>query len=163
VQSGGTLDDFQAGIDFFEKLNDAGNFLPVNATGATIASGGTKVVFDWSYNNLAAAATVPTWKVTTLPGPVYTSFYNQAINVDAPHPAAARLWQEFLFSADAQNLFIVGGAYPVTIQALQDAGTVDQTALDALGALEGELVTPTDEQAAAAGELLAANWAAAVQ
>ena len=38
VQSGGTLDDFTPGIDFFGKLNDAGNFIPVNATGATIAS-----------------------------------------------------------------------------------------------------------------------------
>ena len=41
VQEGGTLDDFTPGIEFFEKLNDAGNFLPVNATGATIASGET--------------------------------------------------------------------------------------------------------------------------
>lgn len=162
VQAGGTLDDFTEGIDFFAQLNDAGNFIPVNATPATIASGETKVVFDWSYNNFAAAATVDGWEVTTLPGPVYTSFYNQAINKDAPHPAAARLWQEFLYSADAQNLFIVGGAYPVTIQALQDDGTVDTTALDALGSLEGELVTPTAEQAEKAAATLAEKWAAAI-
>ncbi len=162
VQSGGTLDDFTPGIEFFEKLNDAGNFLPVNATGATIASGETKVVFDWSYNNLAAAATVDGWKVTTLPGAIYTSFYNQAINNDAPHPAAARLWMEFLYSAEAQNLFIVGGAYPVTIQTLQDNGTVDTEALEALGELEGELVTPTAEQAEANAAILAEKWAAAI-
>jgi putative spermidine/putrescine transport system substrate-binding protein len=162
VQAGGTLDDFTPGIEFFQQLNDAGNFIPVNATAATIASGETKVVFDWSYNNLAQAQVVDGWKVTTLPGTVYTSFYNQAINKDAPHPAAARLWQEFLYGPDAQNLFIVGGAYPVTIQALQDDGTVDTAALDSLGALDGELVTPTDEQAAAAGELLASKWAAAI-
>ena len=163
VQSGGTLDDFQAGIDFFEKLNDAGNFIPVNVTGATIAAGETKVAFDWSYNNLAAAATVDGWEVKTLPGAVYTSFYNQAINIDAPHPAAARLWQEFLYGPEAQNLFIVGGAYPVTIEALVANGTVDQAALDTLGELDGELVTPTAEQAEAAAALLAEKWAAAVQ
>lgn len=162
VQSGGTLDDFQDGIDFFEKLNDAGNFIPVNVTGATIAAGETKVAFDWSYNNLAAAATVDGWKVVTLPGAVYTSFYNQAISKDAPHPAAARLWQEFLYSAEAQNLFIVGGAYPVTIQTLQDEGTVDTDALDALGELDGELVTPTPEQAEAGSALLVEKWAAAI-
>lgn len=162
VQSGGTVDDFQPGIDFFEKLNDAGNFIPVNVTGATIAAGETKVAFDWSYNNFAAAATVDGWKVTTLPGAVYTSFYNQAINVDAPHPAAARLWQEFLYSPAAQNLFIVGGAYPVTIQAMTDAGTVDTGALDALGALDGDLVTPTADQAANGAALLAEKWAAAI-
>lgn len=162
VQSGGTLDDYQPGIDYFEKLNDAGNFLPVNATGATIASGETKVVFDWSYNNLAAAATVDGWEVLTLPGEVYTSFYNQAVSKDAPHPAAARLWQEFLYSPEAQNLFIVGGAYPVTIAALTDGGTVDTAALETLGELDGELVTPTAEQAEAAAALLAEKWAAAI-
>ncbi len=162
VQSGGTLDDFTPGIEFFEKLNDAGNFLPVNATGATIASGETKVVFDWSYNNLAAAATVDGWKVTTLPGAVYTSFYNQAISKDAPHPAAARLWQEFIYSPEAQNLFIVGGAYPVTIQTLQDNGTVDKDALEALGELKGDLVTPTADQAKKNAAILAEKWAAAI-
>ncbi len=162
VQQGGTLDDFTPGIEYFTELNDAGNFLPVNVTEAAIASGEIKVAFDWSYNNLAVAQNVDGWEVTTLPGAVYTSFYNQAVSKDAPHPAAARLWQEFLYSAEAQNLFIVGGAYPVTIQTLQDSGTVDQDALDALGELEGELVTPTPEQAADAATLLAANWAAAV-
>ncbi|WP_141991453.1 ABC transporter substrate-binding protein [Rhodoglobus vestalii] len=162
VHSGGTLDDFTPGIEFFSELNKAGNFIPVNVTGATIAAGETKVAFDWSYNNLAAAATVDGWKVTTLSGPVYTSFYNQAVSKDAPHPAAARLWQEFLYSPEAQNLFIVGGAYPVTIQAMQDAGTVDTDALDALGALEGELVTPTPEQAEKNATILAEKWAAAI-
>ena len=162
VQQGGTLDDFTPGIDFFQKLNKAGNFLPVDATAATIASGETKVVFDWSYNNLAAAATVDGWKVTTLPGAVYTSFYNQAINKDAANPAAARLWQEFIYSAEAQNLFIVGGAYPVTIQSLQDSGTVDTAALKKLGELKGDLVTPTPKQAEANAAILAEKWAAAI-
>jgi putative spermidine/putrescine transport system substrate-binding protein len=162
VQNGGTLDDFTPGIEFFGELADAGNFLPVDPTPATIASGETKVVFDWSYNNLAAAATVDGWKVTTLPGAAYTSFYNQAVNVDAPHPAAARLWQEFLYSADAQNMFITGGAYPVTLEAMNEAGTTDEDAIAVIGNLEGEIVTPTEEQSAAASALLAEKWAAAI-
>lgn len=162
LQSGGTLDDFTPGIEFFSKLNQAGNFIPVNATSATIASGETKVVFDWSYNNLAAAATTPGWKVTTLPGAAYTSYYNQAISKDAPHPAAARLWQEFLYSPEAQNLFITGGAYPVTLNAMTDAGTVDAKAISAIGTIDGELVTPTEEQSTAAATLLAEKWAAAI-
>jgi len=162
VQEGGTLDDFQPGIDFFGKLNKAGNFIPVNATPATIASGETKVVFDWSYNNLAQTSVVDGWKVTTLPGAAYTSFYNQAISKDAPHPAAARLWQEFVFSADAQNMFIVGGAYPVTIAAMNDAGTTDEKAIAKIGNLDGDIVTPTTEQSEAASALLAEKWAAAI-
>jgi len=162
VQSGGTLDNFQPGIDFYSKLNKAGNFLTVDPTPATIASGETGVVFDWSYNNLAAAATVSGWKVTTLPGTAYISYYNQAINKDAPHPAAARLWQEFIFSPEAQNLFLAAGAYPVTIDAMTTAGTVDKTALDTVGALPKNRVTPTAAQTDAANALLSKNWAAAI-
>ena len=162
VQNGGTLDDFTPGIEFMQKLNAAGNFLPVDATPATIASGETKVVFDWSYNNLAQADVVDGWKVTTLPGVAYTSYYNQAISKDAPHPAAARLWQEFLFSPEAQNLFIKGGAYPVTLAAMNDAGTVDTEALDVIGNLEGEQVTPTTEQSEKASKLLADKWASVI-
>lgn len=162
VQSGGTLDNFQPGIDYFAKLNKAGNFLTVDPTPATIASGETGVVFDWSYNNLAAAATVPGWKVTTLPGTAYISYYNQAINLDAPHPAAARLWEEFVYSPEVQNLFLASGAYPVTIDAMTKAGTVDQSALDTVGALPEQRVTPTTAQTDAANALLSKNWAAAV-
>ena len=162
VQQGGTLDDFQDGIDFFSELNAAGNFIPVNATPATIASGETKVVFDWSYNNLAQTSVVDGWEVTTLPGAAYTSFYNQAISKDAPHPAAARLWQEFIYSAEAQNMFIVGGAYPVTLDAMNEAGTTDEDAISLIGNLDGDIVTPTTEQSEAASALLAEKWAAAI-
>jgi len=162
AQRGGSLDDFQPGIDFFSELNDAGNFLPLDPTEATIASGETPVVFDWSYNNLAVASTVDGWEVTTLPGVAYTSYYNQAVNADAPHPAAARLWQEFIFSPEAQNLYLAAGAYPVTLVAMIDAGTVDQDALDAVGELPEDLVTPTTEQSEVAAALLAEKWAAAI-
>lgn len=162
VQNGGSMDDFQPGIDFFRDLNKAGNFLTVDPTPATIASGETGVVFDWSYNNLASAATVDGWKVTTLPGTAYVSYYNQAINADAPHPAAARLWQEFIFSPEAQNLYLAAGAYPVTIDALTKSGKVDETALKSVGELPKKRVTPTTEQTDAANALLAKNWAAAI-
>ena len=161
-ESDGMLDDFQPGIDFFQKLKQAGNFLPLDPTEATIASGETPVVFDWSYNNLAAASTVDGWKVTTLPGVAYTSYYNQAINLDAPNPAAARLWQEFIYSPEAQNLYLAAGAYPVTLLAMVEAGTVDQDALELVGELPDELVTPSVEQTASASALLAEKWAAAI-
>lgn len=162
AQDGGSMDNFQPGIDYITQLKAAGNFLTVDPTPATIASGETGVVFDWSYNNLAAAATVPGWKVTTLPGTAYISYYNQAINLDAPHPAAARLWQEFIFSPEAQNLYLASGAYPVTLDAMVTAGTVDKTALDSVGELPKERVTPTADQTDAANKLLAEKWAAVI-
>ncbi|PJJ62203.1 ABC transporter substrate-binding protein [Compostimonas suwonensis] len=163
VQNGGSVDDFQPGIDFFSELNKAGNFLPLDPTEATIASGETPVVFDWSYTNLAAATTLPSWKVAILPGTAYGAYYNQAISADAPHPAAARLWQEFIFSDEAQNLYLAAGAFPVRYAAMTDAGTIDADASEAAGSLPEKLVSPDADQTEAANALLAANWATAIQ
>ena len=165
LQNGGSADDIQPGIDWFEELNDLGNFLPLDPTPATIASGETPVVFDWSYNNLAEAKNnegMRNWMVTILPGVAVGSYYNQAINADAPHPAAARLWQEHIYSDEVQNLYLAAGAYPVRLQAMVDAGTVDQAALDAVGATPEDLVQFTAEQTEAAAALLAEQWAAAI-
>lgn len=158
VQGGGSLDDFQTGIDFFADLNAAGNFLTVDPTPATIASGETPVVFDWSYNNIAEKQNVPTWENLVLPGAAYGSYYNQAINVDAPNPAAARLWQEWIFSDTVQNLFLESGAFPVRLTAMEAAGTVDAEVLKSVGGLPDELVSADEAQTAAANELLAAAW-----
>jgi putative spermidine/putrescine transport system substrate-binding protein len=163
VQSGGTLDDFQPGIDFFSELNTAGNMLKVDVTTATVASGETPVVFDWDYLNAAHAADNADWKVVVLPGTGYAGYYNQAINKDAPHPAAARLWQEFLYSDEVQNLWLKGGARPVRMEAMAAAGTIDEALAAALPEVPAETVVPTEAQSTAAGELLGEKWAAAIQ
>jgi putative spermidine/putrescine transport system substrate-binding protein len=163
VQNDGTLDDFQPGIDYFSELNAAGNLLKVDVTSATVASGETPVVFDWDYLNAAHSTDNPDWKVVVLPGTGYAGYYNQAINKDAPHPAAARLWQEFLYSDDVQNLWLAGGARPVRMEAMTDAGTIDEDLAAALPAVPSETVVPTEEQSTTAGTLLGEKWAAAVQ
>ncbi|MFJ6653704.1 ABC transporter substrate-binding protein [Microbacterium sp. NPDC091313] len=162
VEQGGTLDDFTPGVDFFQKLNQAGNFLKVDPTDATIASGETPVVFDWDYLNAAQVSAVPTWKTVVLPGTGYAGYYNQAINKDAPHPAAARLWQEFLYSDDVQNLWLKGGARPARMQAMTDAGTIDADLAAALPTAPDETVVPTEDQSTKAGELLGQKWASAL-
>lgn len=163
VQSDGTLDDFQPGIDFFSELNAVGNLLKVDVTSATVASGETPVVFDWDYLNAAHAADNEDWKVVVLPGTGYAGYYNQAVNKNAPHPAAARLWQEFLYSDEVQNLWLKGGARPVRMEAMIAAGTIDQDLADALPAAPDETVVPTEEQSTNAGVLLGQAWAAAIQ
>ncbi|AYF98439.1 ABC transporter substrate-binding protein [Protaetiibacter intestinalis] len=163
VQSGGDLDDFQPGIDFFSELNKAGNMLKLDVTSATIASGETPVVFDWDYLNATHVADNPDWKVRVFPGTGYAGYYNQAINKDAPHPAAARLWQEFLFSDEGQNLWLAGGARPARMEAMIAAGTIDADAAAALPEAPDTVVVPTEEQSTKAGTLLGEKWAAAVQ
>src|SRR5659263_594634 len=41
IARGGSADDIAPGVAFFKELNDAGNFLPVDPTPATIESGQT--------------------------------------------------------------------------------------------------------------------------
>ena len=163
VQNGGTLDDFQPGIDFFSDMQAAGNLLKVDVTTGTVTSGETPVVFDWDYLNAAQASANPNWKVKVFDGVGYAGYYNQAINVDAPNPAAARLWQEFLYSDEVQNLWLAGGARPARMEAMTAAGTIDEKLAAALPAVPAETVVPTEAQSAAAGTLLGEKWAAAVQ
>jgi len=163
VLNGGTLDDFTPGIEYFKKLKAAGNFLKVDPTTATITSGETPVVFDWDYLNASVTASKPSWKVTVLPGTGYAGYYNQAINVAAPHPAAARLWEEFLYSDQGQNLWLAGGARPARMVAMTNAGTVDAALAAKLPAAPEKSVVPTGAQSDAAGKLLGTKWAAAIQ
>src|SRR5215217_5759917 len=113
LSQGGSVDDIAPGVEFFRKLAQAGNFLPVDPTPATVESGQTPVVIDWDYLNAAETKKIPTWKVFVPANALVGGYYFQAINKDGPHPAAARLWQEFLYSDEGQNLFLKGLARPV--------------------------------------------------
>ena len=114
-------------------------------------------------NNLAARGRrSTTGRSSSLPGTGYASFYNQAINKDAPHPAAARLWQEFLYSDEAQNLCLVGGAYPVTHRG-DDGGRHGRRRPRRGLPRPDDTVVPTAEQAEERRHLLGEKWAAAVQ
>lgn len=163
--AGGSVADFGPGIDWMLKLKDAGNFLTVDPTPATIASGETPVVFDWSFNNAAATAGNPDFKTTILPGAAYVSFYNEAINADAPHPAAARLWQEWIFSDEAQLLFMEGNSVPVRVDALKESGTVDEALLQGttFGTTSADWVSPSEAETKAANTLLGERWSELTQ
>ena len=118
--AGGDINNLQPGLDYFKKLKEAGNLTTVDVTNGTIDSGQTGVVFDWTYNQASYKKELKdkgvNWKYKTFPKAQVVSYYNQAINKDAPHPAAARLWEEYLYTADAQNLWFKGGANPVLLE-----------------------------------------------
>lgn len=162
LSQGGSADDIAPGVGFFAKLKQAGNFLPVDPTPATIESGQTPVVIDWDYLNAAETKKLPSWKVFVPQGAVLGGYYFQAINAGAPHPAAARLWQEFLYSDAGQNLFLAGGARPVRADAMVKAGTIDTAAYDKLPPVSGTPVILSQAQTEAATKYLADNWAKAI-
>ncbi|MGV0853123.1 ABC transporter substrate-binding protein [Mycolicibacterium phlei] len=162
LAQGGSADDIAPGVEFFRKLADAGNFLPVDPTPATIESGQTPVVIDWNYTNAAETKKLPSWEVIVPPSPAVAGYYYQAINKDAPHPAAARLWQEFLYSDEGQNLFAAGGVRPVRADVMAEDGTLDPAVKDAIPVIDGPVTVPTPEQTEKAQQYLAEHWAAAV-
>ena len=165
LDNGGSADDIAPGVQLFADLKKAGNFLPVDPTPATVESGQTPVVIDWDYLNSAQAEKLKgkiDWKVVVPKDAVVGSYYVQAINKDAPHPAAARLWEEYLFSDEGQNIWLTGSARPVRADAMVKAGTIDQAAFAKLPPVAGQPVYLTEAQTNAAKEYLASNWTKAV-
>ncbi|WP_123024935.1 ABC transporter substrate-binding protein [Mycolicibacterium stellerae] len=162
LSQGGSVDDIAPGVEFFRKLKAAGNFLPVDPTPATIESGQTPVVIDWNYLNAAETAKLPTWQVFVPSNAVVAGYYYQAINKDAPHPAAARLWQEFLYSDAGQNLYAAGGVRPVRADKMMQTGSIDKGAVDKIPVIDGPVTVPTPDQTEKATKYLADNWAKAI-
>ncbi|MEU9132987.1 ABC transporter substrate-binding protein [Kitasatospora sp. NPDC048540] len=167
LANGGSLDNIQPGIDFFAKLKQSGNFVPVESTPATVEKGETPISIDWSYLNAGYTDEFKgkgiDWQVAVPSDGSYAQYYNQAINKTAPHPAAARLWQEYLFSAEGQNLFLGGYATPALFDTLKKDGTLDATAAAKLPAVEKPFTTfPTQDQITAAKKVVTENWTKAI-
>ena len=162
LANGGSLDDIGPGIDFFVQLKDVGNFNPVESTPATVLSGETPISLDWDYVNAGQTQALADegidWQVNVPTDGLFGSYYSQAISKFAPHPAAARLWQEFLYSDEGQNIWLKGGSRPVRLPAMEEAGTADTEALSALPEVSGDVEFPDDEQQTAAQLVVAERW-----
>ena len=162
LANGGSFSNIQPGIDFFANLNKIGNFVP-GGTAATAASGATPILLWWDYLQDGIKATVPAWKVIIPSDASIAAYYTQAITYDAPHPAAARLWEEFLYSTLGQNLFLQGNARPIELTSMIANKTVNKSFLAELPAApKGGLTFPTQTQVNTAKATVAANWAAAI-
>ena len=85
-------------------------------------------------------------------------YYSQAISKFAPNPAAARLWQEFLYSDEGQNIWLGGGARPVRLPVMEEAGTADAGARRAPRRSRARPSSRGEEQEAAAKEVVTTRW-----
>ncbi len=93
------------------RLNDKGNFVPVDAEAAAIAQGTTPIAINWDYNLLAARDNLngnPPLDVVVPSDGVLAGVYVQAISAYAPHPNAAKLWMEYLYSDEGQLGWLAG-------------------------------------------------------
>ena len=134
LANGGSLSNVGPGIDWFAKAKQAGNFIPVQTTPQTVASGQTPISIDWDYNNFAYVKEFPqsAWKVVIPSDGQYGGYYCQAVNATAPHPWAARLWQEFIFSDQGQILYLKGYAHPARFADLTARKAIPKSVISAL-------------------------------
>jgi putative spermidine/putrescine transport system substrate-binding protein len=132
--NGGSLNDITPGVDFFAKLAKAGNFVPINVTGQTVASGQTPVTIDWDYLQFGYKKSYAgvNWNVGVPADGVYGGYYCQAVSASAPHPNAARLWEEFLYSDQGQLLYLKGYAHPALFADLTQRKVVPASLVKAL-------------------------------
>jgi putative spermidine/putrescine transport system substrate-binding protein len=162
LSNGGSLDDATAGLDFFKQLNDKGNLLGGIANATTVAAGETPITIRWTYNALAgrdasAAAGGPEIEVVVPSSGRFGGVYVQGISAYAPHPNAAKLWEEFLYSDEGQNIWLKGYCHPIRYADLVANNKVPAEQLAKLPDVEGT-VFPTLEQLDAARTLITTQW-----
>jgi putative spermidine/putrescine transport system substrate-binding protein len=164
LANGGSVDNAQPGLDFFKKLNDAGIFVPVIGKTATVASGETPIRIAWTYNALAdkdslkgnPPLTVIVPKTGRLGG-----MYVQAISAYAPHPNAAKLWMEYLYSDAGQLGWMNGYCSPIRYDAMLKANAIPADVAAKLPDTSGALL-PTLDQITAATNTITTGWATSV-
>ncbi|MFE0377132.1 ABC transporter substrate-binding protein [Streptomyces inhibens] len=166
LANGGSFDNIQPGIDFFARLDNVGNYNRADPNPAAIAKGKTPISIEWDYLNLEhidqLRGTGVKWKVSIPFDGSFSQYYAQAINKDAPHPAAARLWEEYLYSPEGQNLRLVDYARPVLMAAMAKNGTLNKALASRLPTVEGTPQFPTEAQLNKALRTVRENWAKTV-
>jgi putative spermidine/putrescine transport system substrate-binding protein len=153
----------EAGLKFFADLNKAGNFVPVIGKVASVAQGSTPILIRWDYNALADRDTLagnPPIEVVVPKTGVVAGVYVQAISAYAPHPNAAKLWMEYLYSDEGQLTWLKGYCHPIRFADLAKNGKIPQELLDKLppAAAYEAAVFPTLDEQAAAKEVIVNQW-----
>ncbi|MFD5922496.1 ABC transporter substrate-binding protein [Kitasatospora sp. NPDC058201] len=162
LANNGSFDDIQPGIDYFGRLAAVGNYNTGNPVPESIVKGETPISIDWDYLNLqhvdALRGQGVDWRVAIPFDGSFSQYYAQAINKDAPHPAAARLWEEYLASPEGQNLRLVGYARPAQMDAMAKDGTLDTNLAATLPTVEGTPRFPNPAQLEQARKVVKENW-----
>lgn len=157
----------EAGLQFFARLNQAGNFAPVVGRRGSVEAGSTPVLIRWDFAALAdrdfLAGKTRIAVVVPRSG-VVAGVYVQAISASAPHPNAARLWMEWLFSDEGQIGFLRGACHPIRFGELLRAGKIPAELLARLPPADAyqRAIFPSVGDQAAAREIILKQWGAIV-
>ena len=153
----------EEGLKFFAALNKAGNFVPVIGKAGTFAQGATPIIIRWDYLGLGDRDTLkgnPKVEVVVPKSGIVAGVYVQAISAFAPHPNAAKLWMEHLYSDEGQIAWLKGYCHPIRFNDLVKKGKVPADLLAKLppAAAYEKAVFPTLDQQAAAKEVITKQW-----
>lgn len=165
VSTGGTYGAAagEAGLKYFADLNKAGNFVPVIGKSGTLAQGATPIIINWDYNALSGRDTLkgnPPVEVVVPASGVVAGVYVQAISAYAPHPNAAKLWMEYLYSDEGQLTWLKGYCHPIRFNDLAKNNKIPKELLDKLppAAAYEKAIFPTLDEQAAAKEVITKGW-----
>jgi putative spermidine/putrescine transport system substrate-binding protein len=163
LANGGSLDTIQPGIDFFAKLKQKGNFTVARSSVANIAKGEVAIAVMWDYLGLGfrdQLAGKPNLSVVIPSDASIAGPYVSIVNKTAPHPFAARLWMEYIFSDEGQLFYLKGYAHPARYQKLAAAGKVpaDLAAKLPPAAQYANVKFPSLAQLTAATTPVSQNW-----
>nr|WP_312530176.1 ABC transporter substrate-binding protein [Paracoccus sp. (in: a-proteobacteria)] len=153
----------QKGLELFKQINDAKNFVPVIGKSATIAQGATPIVAAWDYNLLSWRDSLngnPPVEVVIPEDGVVAGVYVQAISAHAPHPNAAKLWMEYIYSDEGQLEWLKGYCHPIRFNDMSKAGKIPQELLDKLppAAAYEKAIFPTLDQQNANKKIVTEQW-----
>jgi putative spermidine/putrescine transport system substrate-binding protein len=152
-----------AGLQFFAKLNKNGNFVPVDPSAASLAQGSTPIAVRWDYLALGDRDTLkgnPPVAVVVPKTGVVAGVYVQAISAYAPHPNAAKLWMEWLYSDPVQLQWLKGYCHPIRFADLVKSNKIPAELLAKLPPPENyeKALFPTLAQQSKAKETITKQW-----
>lgn len=120
---------------------------------ADLRSGRQTVVIDWNYAQEDLRVQLNKYKITwrqfVPDSAAIMGWVGMAINTEARHPAAARLWEEFLFSDLSQNYLLGGRAMPTGYNYLLYTGRISFRSRRLMPALLTKPITPEPTEVAA--------------
>jgi putative spermidine/putrescine transport system substrate-binding protein len=163
LANGGDLDNIQPGLEFFKELNEKGILLPLIADSGPIGKGETPITFQWSWNAYANKdnfAGNPNIEIVYPTDVNWGGYYYQAVSAYAPHPAAARLWEEFLYSDEGQILWVKGYCAPARLADLNARNVLSDELKAKLPdpALLAASIVPSGDQLKAARATVKEQW-----
>jgi putative spermidine/putrescine transport system substrate-binding protein len=137
--------------------------VPVIGKAASLAQGTTPVIVRWDYNALADRDTLkgnPKVSVVVPKTGVVAGVYVQGISAYAPHPNAAKLWLEYLYSDEGQLGWLAGYCHPIRFQDLQANKKIPAPLLAKLPPPSAykSVVFPTLDEQNASKTLITKQW-----